>query len=456
MPAPVRASPKTPPRPGPARAPGALLLALLLTLLLGAPTPAPAQPDRPAPTPPTPPNTTTTTIAAEADDPPAAQDADPPTAAEPSQPATDDPPPPPPTEETEPPDVRETVEGAAGRVGQRVERWARFLPLLPIAAAMLAGTILLAWLIGRWHWPFDRLTKNPFLSDIARKLAQGGVMLAGLLLTLELLNATAMVGGVLGAAGVAGIAIGFAFRDLIENYVASILLSLRQPFRPRDHVIIDGHEGLVTTMNSRTTVLTTFDGNVVRIPNATVFKSPLINYSTDPRRRFSFEVGVGYDVDLALAISVGAQTLQSTEGVMDQPAPFAIVTRLGESSITIQLFAWVHQQTHDFGKVRSLAMQRVKSEYDRLDIDMPEPIYNIKLATDRPAGTTPTPPAPETKPKAPTPTPPTPPTPPTTPSPIESPPEQDVTRDDTAQEFADINERASDTENLLRPEATQE
>ena len=77
-----------------------------------------------------------------------------------------------------------------------------------------------------------------------------------------------------------------------------MLLSLRQPFRLRDHVVIDGHEGLITTMNSRTTVLTTFDGNVVRIPNAVVFKTTLVNYSTDRRRRFSFDIGVGYDVDL--------------------------------------------------------------------------------------------------------------------------------------------------------------
>jgi len=277
-------------------------------------------------------------------------------------------------------DFGERLHGAANRLGSRVEQWIAYLPLIPIAFVVAFLGLVLAWIVGRWRWPYRRLSRNPFLQDISRRVVQTAVVLTGVLLALEILNATALVGGVLGAAGVAGIAIGFAFRDLVENYIASILLSVRQPFRPQDHVLIDGHEGLVTSMNSRTTVLTTFDGNIVRIPNAIVFKSALTNYSTDPRRRFSFDIGVGYDVDLAEAINVGVEVLRGTEGVLQDPSPFAIVTRLGESSITVSLFGWVDQRQSSFGKVKSAGMQRVKVEYDRRDIDMPEPIYKIKLA----------------------------------------------------------------------------
>ncbi|MAY73769.1 MAG: mechanosensitive ion channel protein MscS [Phycisphaerae bacterium] len=332
--------------------------------------------------------------------------------------------------------VGERIEGATDRVGDTFDRWIAYLPLLPIAGAVLAIFVVLAWAVGLWRWPFRRFAANEFLSDIARRMTQAAIVLVGLLLALEILNAMALVGGVLGAAGVAGIAIGFAFRDLVENYIASILLSIRQPFRPRDHVVIDGHEGLVTAMNSRTTVLTTFDGNVVRIPNATVFKTTLVNYSTDSRRRFSFEVGVGYDVDLATALEVGVETLRATDGVMADPAPFAIVTKLGDSSITVQLFAWVDQSKSDFGKVRSVAMQRVKSEFDTRDIDMPEPIYTVKLARpsrESAAG------GPAAEPAS---------------SPA-SEPTQDVARDDTAETFADLAEGASGA-NLLDDDAKLE
>jgi small conductance mechanosensitive channel len=276
-------------------------------------------------------------------------------------------------------DLQDRTRGATNRITQRIESWIGYLPVIPIALLVLLVFALLAWLLGRIRWPYTRFTQNPFLQDIIRKLTQTGIMLSGVLLALDILDAMALVGGVLGAAGVAGIAIGFAFKDLIENDIASILLSLRQPFRSQDHVLIDGHEGLVTAMNTRTTVLTTFDGNVVRIPNATVFKTTIINYTSDPRRRFGFAVGVGADVDLTQAIEVGTRTLAGTQGVLPEPKPLALITKLGDSSITVQLFGWVDQSSTSFAKVQSNAMQNVKVEYDRLGIDMPEPIYTIRV-----------------------------------------------------------------------------
>ncbi|MFG0246547.1 MAG: mechanosensitive ion channel domain-containing protein [Phycisphaerales bacterium JB052] len=337
-------------------------------------------------------------------------------------------------------DLQDRTRGAANRVSLRVESWIGYLPVIPIALLVVLIFALLAWLLGKLHWPFARFTRNPFLQDIVRKLAQTVVMLSGVLLALDILDAMALVGGVLGAAGVAGIAIGFAFKDLIENYIASILLSLRQPFRPQDHVLIDGHEGLVTAMNTRTTVLTTFDGNVVRIPNATVFKTTIINYTTDPRRRFGFAVGVGSDVDLAQAIEVGTNIIEGTPGVLETPKPAALITKLGDSSITVQLYGWVDQSQHSFGKVQSIAMQNVKAEYDRLSIDMPEPIYKIRIEEGQISHT---------------------PTPPPTKSPEpDSPPKSnttsDVSRDDTISTMSQQTGDQQGDENLLDEQAPAE
>jgi len=346
-------------------------------------------------------------------------------------------------------DFGERLHGAANRLGSRVEQWIAYLPLIPIAFVVAFLGLVLAWVVGRWRCPYRRLSRRPFLQDVCRRVVQTTVLLTGVLLALEILNATALVGGVLGAAGVAGIAIGFAFRDLVENYIASILLSVRQPFRPQDHVLIDGHEGLVTSMNSRTTVLTTFDGNIVRIPNAIVFKSALTNYSTDPRRRFSFDIGVGYDVDLAEAINVGVEVLRGTEGVLQDPSPFAIVTRLGESSITVSLFGWVDQRQSSFGKVKSAGMQRVKVEYDRRDIDMPEPIYKIKLAgslSERGLAGTGDAADGGARDERRT----------TSPAPSGDSVMHDVGRDRVTESIAEASQQGSDAENLLDPASAQE
>jgi len=340
-------------------------------------------------------------------------------------------------------DVGERIRGATTRVSGRLAGFIDALPLVPVALLVVVLAFVLAWLVGKWDWPFRQISRNAFLISIAQRLVQLAVGVLGLLLALEILDATALVGGVLGAAGVAGIAIGFAFRDLVENYIASILLSVRQPFRPHDHVIIDGHEGLVTSMNSRSTVLTTFDGNIVRIPNAVVFKTTIVSYSADPRRRFEFEVGVGYDVDLGEALSIGVEILSNAEGVMQDPKPFGIVTGLGDSSIQISFFGWVDQSKHDFGKVRSAAMQHIKVEFDNRNIDMPEPIYKLRFEGAAPnlSGDAKSPKPGKTS---------------GTPKHHAAKPTPSVAKDETASELADMEARRTESSNLLDQSAPSE
>ena len=255
----------------------------------------------------------------------------------------------------------------------------RFLPLLAVALAVLALFVLAARLIGRAERAFGWLTRNVFLQDLARQAAQGAVFVLGLLLALEIMDATAVVGAVLGAAGLVGLAIGFAFRDLVENYIASILLSLRQPFAPNDHVIIEGHEGKVVRLTSRATILLSFDGNHIRLPNAMVFKAAIVNYSRKPERRFEFVVGLGVDENLAAAQDLAVSVLEGMEGVIDVPPPFVLVEALGDSNVALRLYGWVDQTRSDFGRVRSEAVRLVKNAFDAEGFEMPEPTYQVRI-----------------------------------------------------------------------------
>src|SRR5690606_41705517 len=119
---------------------------------------------------------------------------------------------------------------------------------------------------------FRRVVRNPVVENLLEQIVRLVFSLGGLVLAMNILGATALLGSVLGAAGVLGLAVGFAMRDTLENYIASILLSLRRPFAPNDAVVIEGVEGRITTLNSRATIITTWDGNEVRIPNAIVYK----------------------------------------------------------------------------------------------------------------------------------------------------------------------------------------
>lgn len=253
------------------------------------------------------------------------------------------------------------------------------LPMLLVALLI----VWIAWLVGRWiskrAWIGRASESNPFLQELARTTVRWIVIALGILIALEIMQATALVGAVLGTAGVLGVALGFAFKSILENYLAGILMSVRQPFAPRDHVVIDGNEGIVVSLTSRATILMTLEGNHLRLPNALVFGSVTLNYTRNPSRRFDFEVGVGVNEDLIRAQTLGVEELGRIDGVIDKPPPRALITGLGDSNVQVRFHGWVDQREHEFLQVRSEAIRRVKLALEEAGMDMPEPIYRVQL-----------------------------------------------------------------------------
>lgn len=274
--------------------------------------------------------------------------------------------------------VRRMQRVSAG-LADRFYEIAANLPLLLLAIAVFLLFWLLSGVLMRWDALFCRITPNPFLQSLARQIVRGALLLTGFIVLLEILDATALLGTIIGAAGILGLAIGFAIRDTVENYLASILLSLRQPFDAKDHVLIEGHEGLVLRLTSRETVLMTGDGNHVRIPNATVYKSILTNFTRNPKRRFSFEVGVDTSVGLNAARALGVSSIAATPGVAEDPPPGSRIQHLGDSNVVLLMLGWVDQTEHDFSKVRSEAIRAVKKAFDEANYEMPEPIYRLRV-----------------------------------------------------------------------------
>ena len=277
-------------------------------------------------------------------------------------------------------DVSERVSPALERAWTKLEDVASSLPLFGIALVVLILFWFAARLVGRINLPGKRLENRPFIENIIRQLVSLVVFLIGVLFVLDLFGVTTLVGAVLGTAGVAGLALGFAFRDIAENYLASIILGVQQPFNKNDLVEVDGHEGKVIRMTTRETVLMTLAGNHVRIPNATVFKNVTTNYTRNPRRRFEFKVGIGVDEEISEAIRVGVETIRETEGVAQEPEPFADVEELGDSTVVLSYYGWVDQVDYDWPRVRSQSIRRVKNALDAAGIEMPEPIYRVYTA----------------------------------------------------------------------------
>ncbi len=255
----------------------------------------------------------------------------------------------------------------------------QFLPVLVVALLVFVAF----WFFARWltreRGYFARWAPNVFIGDLIRQIVRVAVTVVGLIIALDIADATSVIGSLLGALGLAGLALGFAIRDTVENYIASILLSLRQPFSPDDHVVIDGQEGLVLRLTSRATLLMSFDGNHIRIPNAIVYKGVIVNYSRNPKRRFSFELGVGTDVNLLDALQLARDTVQDSPGVLASPSASVQIHSLGDSNVLLRFYAWIDQTLSDYSTVRSETIRRVKAAFQQADFDMPEPIYRLRI-----------------------------------------------------------------------------
>ena len=245
------------------------------------------------------------------------------------------------------------------------------LPLLIIALALVAASSRLGRWLGKRVERRKLQTTNPYINGLARNFVQWAVLIAGILAALNLLGATSLVGAVLGSAGVVGLVLGFAFKDIAENYVAGVLLGLRRPFSPGDSLRIDSHEGKVVALTSRATILMTFDGNRLSLPNALVFKSVVLNFSSNPRRRFDFVIPVDGSASIGSAQETALERIASVDGVLSEPAPSSIINSYDGNVINLQFFGWVDQREHGLGGVRSAAIRAVRNGFFLAGIQPP-------------------------------------------------------------------------------------
>ncbi|WP_298494829.1 mechanosensitive ion channel family protein [uncultured Maritimibacter sp.] len=254
-----------------------------------------------------------------------------------------------------------------------------FLPLVGIAALAFCIVVWFAFFIAKRRRPWDNIAPNAFIADIIRALIQVAGVIGGIVIALDIIGATALLSTILGAAGIIGLAIGFAVRDTVENFIASVLLSVRQPFAPNDSVAIDGQEGKVIRLTSRATILLSFDGNHVRIPNQAVFKATIVNYSRNPERRFEFDIRVAWDTDLAVAKHLAEDTLNALPFILTTPSVAVWTTDLGGSDIGMRLTGWINQETTGLFAARSEAIRQTLIAFDAAGIEMPETTYRIMM-----------------------------------------------------------------------------
>ena len=286
---------------------------------------------------------------------------------------------------TETTDIRRRLSPAMDRFMDRMEQ---LLIQLPLALIALTVFLIIMWIgarVARWRNPWNRIAPNAFIADLFRTVVRIAFVIAGIVIALDIMNATALLSTILGAAGLIGLAIGFAVRDTVENFIASVMLSIRQPFRPNDVVEINGDQGKVIRLTSRATIMLSFDGNHIRIPNATVFKSRIINFSQNRERRFMFTIGIDSTADLGATRDLAVETVQALPFILQEPAANAWIGDITDAGIEIIVVGWIDQTDTSLALARGEALRQVKRTIEASGVALPNTTYTIQMDGAAPA-----------------------------------------------------------------------
>ncbi len=211
------------------------------------------------------------------------------------------------------------------------------------------------------------------LGEVGGALTRWAMFIVGLMLAITVIAPSITPGDLFAGLGVSSVAIGFAFKDILQNMLAGILILLRQPFEVGDQIVSGGHEGTVEKIETRATLVKTYDGRRVVIPNSEIYTSSVVVNTAFDSRRSQYDIGIGCNDDWKRARALMVEACRNVEGVLSDPAPETIPIELGDFANVVRLRWWTKSdrasQIHAFGEV----LQAVYMRLDEEGIDMPYP-----------------------------------------------------------------------------------
>lgn len=252
------------------------------------------------------------------------------------------------------------------------------IPLLVIALLVLV-TFYIAARFARFGVQrlVGRKASKHSLGVAMGRLAFIAVIFAGGLIAISIVAPSIGAAELFQLLGVGSVAIGFAFRDILQNFLAGILILIRQPFTEGDWIRYEDFEGIVEEISTRSTKISTFDKRLIIIPNGEIFTNAVMVMTAQPYLRREYDFGVGYDTDIDEAIDTILDAVKCTENVLSDPAPDAGLVDLAGSSINIRARWWT--DTMISYQTNYHVMKNVKEALDTKGIDIPFPIRTVQF-----------------------------------------------------------------------------
>jgi small conductance mechanosensitive channel len=246
-----------------------------------------------------------------------------------------------------------------------------FMVLLPnIVLALIVFAFF--FFVARKH----RQARN--LGLVLGRLAQGVTILIGLFIALSIVIPSFKAGDLVQLLGISGVAIGFAFRDILQNFLAGILILLTEPFQIDDQIVFKDFEGTVENIQTRATTIKTYDGRRIVIPNSELFTNSVTVNTAFESRRLEYDIGIGYGDDIDRAKHLMLQAIHSVDSVLQDPAPEALVMELAESTVNIRARWWIKPPRRaDALDSRDKVISAIKKKLVENGIDLPFPTQQI-------------------------------------------------------------------------------
>lgn len=253
------------------------------------------------------------------------------------------------------------------------------LPNILLAAIVMGLSLLAARYVKRYLTKFiAKFSGNVAVNRLLANIGTAAFVMVMLFVVLGILKLDTALTSLLAGAGVAGLAIGLALQEPIVNLISGIMMSVRQYIKINDLVETNGYMGTIEKISLRSTVVRTFQGQEVILPNKMVYNNPLTNYTSSGQRRVDLACGISYGEDLEKVEQVAIRAIEQNIN-HDEGRPVELFfTEFGSSSINFVLRFWLDQiRQPDFVRGRSDAIKALKRAFDQNGIVIPFPIRTL-------------------------------------------------------------------------------
>ncbi|HEY7910674.1 MAG TPA: mechanosensitive ion channel family protein [Blastocatellia bacterium] len=248
------------------------------------------------------------------------------------------------------------------------------LPYIIIGIIAFIAFLIVGRIVKRVLLAAGRKTRLDItLADLLGRIASGVSAILGVFVAAVIVFPTFRPGDLIAGLGITSVAIGFAFKDILQNFFAGILILWRRPFQVGDQIRSNDYEGTVEEINIRSTRIKTYSGERAVLPNGDVYTNAILVRTAYDKRRVQLTVGVGYPDSIEDARATIHRVLGETEGVLDDPGPWVYVAELAPSSVNFNVYFWVISEQANELAVSDRVATGIKLALDSAGIEMPYP-----------------------------------------------------------------------------------